>query len=188
MHISKKPLLIGLIFISFLVFLFFISFESKKNNLNNDRVFFEPNKEANLSEINFYDIEGNQFFLENFKGKVLLINLWATWCLPCKIEMPALDRLQEFIGDEQFEVIAIAVEKTNILKIQEFYEEIDIENLKIYHDSSTKSGLYAKAKGLPLTILMDHEGREVGRRDGPWEWDENRVIEIIWSYKQLSIN
>ena len=188
MHISKKPLLIGLIFISFLVFIFFISFESKKNNLDHDKVFFEPNKEAKLSEINFYDIEGNQFFLENFKGKVLLINLWATWCLPCKIEMPALDRLQEFIGDEQFEVIAIAVEKTNILKIQEFYNEIDIKNLKIYHDSSTKSGLFSKAKGLPLTILIDHKGREVGRRDGPWEWDDKAVIEIIESYKQLSIN
>ena len=117
-----------------------------------------------------------------------MINLWATWCLPCKIEMPALDRLQEFIGDEQFEVIAIAVEKTNILKIQEFYKEIDIKNLKIYHDSSTKSGLFSKAKGLPLTILIDREGREVGRRDGPWEWDDNAVIEIIESYKQLSIN
>ncbi len=188
MHISKKSLLIGLIFISSIVFLFFISFGIKKNNTNYDKVFLEPNKEASLREINFYDIENNQFFLEDFKGKVLLINLWATWCLPCKIEMPALDRLQDFIGDEQFEVIAIAVEKTNILKIQEFYNEIEIKNLKIYHDSSTKSGLFSKAKGLPLTILMDHEGREVGRRDGPWEWDDKEVIEIIESYKQLSIN
>ena len=75
-----------------------------------------------------------------------------------------------------------------VLKIQEFYNEIDIKNLKIYHDSSTKSGLFSKAKGLPLTILMDHKGREVGRRDGPWEWDDKAVIEIIESYKQLSIN
>ena len=80
MNISKKPLLIGLIFISFFVFLFFIFFVIKKNNLDHDRVFLEPNKEASLSEINFYDIENNQFFLEDFKGKVLLINLWATWC------------------------------------------------------------------------------------------------------------
>jgi len=188
MHISKKSLLIGLIFISSIVFLFFISFGIKKNNTNHDKVFLEPNKEASLREINFYDIENNQFFLEDFKGKVLLINLWATWCLPCKIEMPALDRLQASIGDDNFEVIAIAVEKTNILKIQEFYQEIGLNNLKIYHDNSTKSGLYSKAKGLPLTFLLDHEGNEVGRRDGPWEWDDDEVIEIIKSYKKLLIN
>ncbi len=188
MHISKKSLLIGLIFISSIVFLFFISFGIKKNNTNYDKVFLEPNKEASLREINFYDIENNQFFLKDFKGKVLLINLWATWCLPCKIEMPALDRLQASIGDDNFEVIAIAVEKTNILKIQEFYQEIGLNNLKIYHDNSTKSGLYSKAKGLPLTFLLDHEGNEVGRRDGPWEWDDDEVIEIIKSYKKLLIN
>ena len=188
MHISKKSLLIGLIFISSIVFLFFISFGIKKNNTNYDKVFLEPNKEASLREINFYDIENNQFFFEDFKGKVLLINLWATWCLPCKIEMPALDRLQASIGDDNFEVIAIAVEKTNILKIQEFYQEIGLNNLKIYHDNSTKSGLYSKAKGLPLTFLLDHEGNEVGRRDGPWEWDDDEVIEIIKSYKKLLIN
>lgn len=188
MHISKKSLLIGLIFISSIVFLFFISFGIKKNNTNYDKVFLEPNKEASLREINFYDIENNQFFLKDFKGKVLLINLWATWCLPCKIEMPALDRLQASIGDDNFEVIAIAVEKTNILKIQEFYQEIGLNNLKIYHDNSTKSGLYSKAKGLPLTFLVDHEGNEVGRRDGPWEWDDDEVIEIIKSYKKLLIN
>lgn len=188
MNISKKSLLIGLIFISSFVFLFFIPFGIKKNNTDYDKVFLEPNKEASLNEINFYDIENNQFFLKDFKGKVLLINLWATWCLPCKIEMPALDRLQASIGDDNFEVIAIAVEKINILKIQEFYQEVGLNNLKIYHDNSTKSGLFSKAKGLPLTFLVDHKGNEVGRRNGPWEWDDDEVIEIIKSYKKLLIN
>lgn len=183
MHISKKPLLIGLIFISFFVFLFLNPFKDKKSNINNDKVFFEPNKEANLSDINFYDIKNNQLLLSNFQGKILLLNLWATWCLPCKIEMPALDRLQGLLGDENFEVLAIAVEKTEILKIKQFYEEIGIKNLKIYHDNSTKSGLYSKARGLPLTILIDNQGKEIGRRDGPWEWDDEKVIEIIESYK-----
>ena len=185
MHISKKPLLIGLIFISFFVFLFLNPFKDKKSYTDNNRVFLEPNKEANLSEINFYDIKSNQLFLSDFQGKILLLNLWATWCLPCKIEMPALDRLQGLLGDENFEVLAIAVEKTEILKIKEFYSEIGINNLKIYHDNSTKSGLYSKARGLPLTILVDNQGNEIGRRDGPWEWDNEKVIEIIKSYKYL---
>ena len=93
--------------------------------------------------------------------------------------------MQGLLGDENFEVLAIAVEKTEILKIKEFYSEIGINNLKIYHDNSTKSGLYSKARGLPLTILVDNQGNEIGRRDGPWEWDDEKVIEIIKSYKYL---
>ena len=69
-----------------------------------------------------------------------------------------------------------------------FYQDLGLKNLKIYHDNSTKSGLYSKAKGLPLTFLIDHEGNEVGRRDGPWEWDDSEVVEIIKSYKKFSIN
>ena len=79
MHISKKPLLIGLIFISFFVFLFLNPFKDKKSYTNNNKVFLEPNKEANLSEINFYDIKNSQLFLSDFQGKILLLNLWATW-------------------------------------------------------------------------------------------------------------
>ena len=90
------------------------------------------------------------------------------------------------MGDERFQVIAIAVEKTDISKIADFYKEEGIENLKIFHDKSTKSGLYAKATGLPFTLLIDREGKEVGRKDGPWEWDSNEVLEIINKLKVIN--
>jgi hypothetical protein len=100
--------------------------------------------------------------------------------------MPSLDRLQKILGDDNFQVIAIAVEKTDISKIIEFYQEANIQNLIIYHDKSTKSGLYAKATGLPFTLLIGRDGKEEGRRDGPWEWDSPEVLNIIKKLKEIN--
>ena len=186
MNISKKALLIGLITISFIVTIFFYYSNNIKFEKNHEKIFTESNDQANLREISFFSLDQQEFFLSDFNGKVLLVNLWATWCAPCRIEMPSLDRLEDILGDERFQVIAIAVEKTDISKIADFYKEEGIDNLKIFHDKSTKSGLYAKATGLPFTLLIDREGKEVGRKDGPWEWDSNEVLEIINKLKVIN--
>lgn len=186
MNISKKALLIGLITISFIVTIFFYYSSNIKLEKNHEKIFTESNDQANLREISFFSLDQQEFFLSDFNGKVLLVNLWATWCAPCRIEMPSLDRLEGILGDEKFQVIAIAVEKTDISKIADFYQEEGIKNLKIFHDKSTKSGLYAKATGLPFTLLIDREGKEVGRKDGPWEWDSKEVLEIINKLKVIN--
>jgi len=178
MNILKKPLLIGLIIISFSVFVF-INYSSNKNN----KIFTKFINDTSLETVSFLNKDQKKFFLSDFKGKVLLVNLWATWCLPCKIEMPSLDRLQKNLGDNNFEVIAIAVEKTDISKIIDFYKETNIDHLKIYQDKTTKSGLYTKATGLPLTLLIAKNGEEIGRRNGPWEWDSDEVMSIIQELK-----
>lgn len=186
MNISKKALLIGLITISFIVTIFFYYSSNIKLEKNHEKIFTESNDQANLKEISFFSLDQQEFFLSDFNGKVLLVNLWATWCAPCRIEMPSLDRLEDILGDEKFQVIAIAVEKTDISKIADFYQEEGIKNLKIFHDKSTKSGLYAKATGLPFTLLIDREGKEVGRKDGPWEWDSKEVLEIVNKLKVIN--
>ena len=114
MNISKKALLIGLIIISCIVIIFFNYSNNIKSEKNHDKIFVESNDQADLKEISFFNLDQEEFFLSNFNGKVLLVNLWATWCAPCRVEMPSLDRLEDILGDESFQVIAIAVEKTDI--------------------------------------------------------------------------
>ena len=186
MNISKKPLLIGLIVISFVILIFFGYSNNIRHEENYEKIFSESNKDSSLEKINFFNLDNKELFLTDFKDKVLLVNLWATWCAPCRIEMPSLDRLQKILGDKHFQVIAIAVEKTDISKIIEFYEEANITNLMIYHDKTTKSGLYAKASGLPFTILIDKKGNEIGRKNGPWEWDSDEVLDIINELKLVN--
>tara|TARA_B110000967_G_scaffold18975_1_gene17768 strand:+ start:402 stop:962 length:561 start_codon:yes stop_codon:yes gene_type:complete len=186
MNILKKPLLIGLIVISSLVTIFLINSNSTMFEKKHEKIFLKSNNDSRLDSISFFNSEGAEFFLSDFKGKVLLVNLWATWCAPCRIEMPSLDRLQKILGDDNFQVIAIAVEKTDISKIIEFYQEANIQNLIIYHDKSTKSGLYAKATGLPFTLLIGRDGKEEGRRDGPWEWDSPEILSIIKKLKEIN--
>ena len=96
MNILKKPLLIGLIVISSLVTIFLINSNSTMFEKKHEKIFLKSNNDSRLDSISFFNSEGAEFFLSDFKGKVLLVNLWATWCAPCRIEMPSLDRLQKY--------------------------------------------------------------------------------------------
>ena len=117
-------------------------------------------------------------------GKTLLVNLWATWCAPCRAEMPALDALQQEVGGDKFEVVAINVDTGDDAKPKKFLGEIGVKDLKLYREPTLKLFETVKkrglALGLPVTMLVDGEGCLIGHMNGPAEWsspDAKRLIE-----------
>ncbi len=132
-----------------------------------------------LPELKFQNGQGQEITLDNWKGKVVLLNLWATWCLPCRKEMPALDKLQAELGSDKFEVVALSVDRTGIAGARKFLDESKIEKLALYADPSAKLSSALRATGLPTTLLIDKQGREVGRLIGPAEWDSEDAIRLI---------
>jgi thiol-disulfide isomerase/thioredoxin len=132
-----------------------------------------------LPEVRFQDAHGAEKSLADWRGKVVLVNLWATWCAPCRKEMPALDRLQKELGSPKFEVVAISVDRTGLAGARKFLDETKVENLALYADPTTRLSSQLKAVGLPITVLLDTEGREIGRLVGPAEWDSEDAKRLI---------
>lgn len=132
-----------------------------------------------IADITFEAADGTSKKLSDFKGKTVLLNLWATWCAPCREEMPALDRLQQAVRSETVEVLALAVDRGGVKAAQKFFEETKVSHLAVYADPTTRSGSSLKAVGLPTTILIDKEGRELGRLSGPATWDSDEAKALI---------
>ncbi len=134
-----------------------------------------------LPEVRFRDVEGRATRLADFRGKVVLLNIWATWCGPCRVEMPTLDHLQAELGGRDFKVLALSIDRAGLDKVRDFYNEIGLQHLSIYIDSSAKTLRQLRVFGLPTTLLIDREGRELGRLIGPSEWDSPEMIDFIQS-------
>jgi thiol-disulfide isomerase/thioredoxin len=127
----------------------------------------------------FLDGSGKERTLKDWQGKVVLLNLWATWCAPCRKEMPSLDRLQAEMGSDKFEVVAVSVDKTGIEGAKKFLDQIKVSKLGVFADPSIKLGTELKAIGMPASVLIDRDGREVGRLVGPAEWDSADAKRLI---------
>jgi thiol-disulfide isomerase/thioredoxin len=132
-----------------------------------------------IATIAFEDGQGHPRSLAEFRGKVVLLNIWATWCAPCRREMPALDRLQAALGGTDFEVVALSIDRAGIETVRKFYREVGVRNLAMYIDSAGRAVRELSAVGLPTTLLIDREGRELGRLAGPADWDTPEVIEFL---------
>lgn len=137
-------------------------------------------KPVDIADITFADGDGGTKSLSDFRGKVVLLNIWATWCVPCREEMPAFDTLQTELGGAEFEVVAINIDKGGPEKARDFLQETGATNLALYTDPSGKIFVTLKAVGMPTTLLIDRDGKEIGRLVGPAEWasrDAKRLIE-----------
>lgn len=139
-------------------------------------VFKEP---LDAPQTKFTGRDGEELSFADFKGRVVLVNFWATWCAPCVHEMPDLNRLQKAIGGSSFQVITMSLDRQGYQVIDPFFEDAGIDSLEAYLDRSNKLSLEVGATGLPTSILLDKNGRIIARVVGPLEWDGPTAIEFI---------
>ena len=132
-----------------------------------------------VPDVAFQDGDGKPVKLSDWKGRVVLVNLWATWCAPCRKEMPDLATLQKELGSDQFEVVAISVDRKGAEASAAFLKETGADNLRLYVEPSTRIVTDLQSPGLPATILIDRQGREIGRLLGPAHWASPEAIALI---------
>jgi thiol-disulfide isomerase/thioredoxin len=140
---------------------------------------FAPVEPRPVPELTFFDGDGNEVTLADFRGDVVVLNLWATWCAPCRREMPSLDRLQAQLGDDGLNVIALSLDRGDVAKVRAFLDEVDVAHLALYHDPEAAAGRTLGTPGLPTTVVIDRAGLEVGRLLGPAEWDSAEAIALL---------
>ncbi len=127
-----------------------------------------------LPDYAFNDLDGKPVTLAAFRGKTLLFNVWATWCVPCRAEMPELDKLQAELGSDKFQVVTVNIDTSRLDRPKKFFEETGVKSLALYADP--KANLFfelkqsGKALGLPVTMLIDPEGCQIGLMNGPAAW------------------
>jgi thiol-disulfide isomerase/thioredoxin len=132
-----------------------------------------------LPDVAFADGAGKPLKLSDWKGRVVLINLWATWCAPCRKEMPDLAKLQAELGSGEFEVVAISVDRKGAEASSAFLTETGADALKLYVEPTTRIVGELQSAGLPATILVDRQGREVGRLLGPAHWAAPEAFALV---------
>jgi len=136
-----------------------------------------------LPDLAFEDAEGRPKKLSDWRGRTVLVNLWATWCLPCRKEMPALENLQTRLGGPNFELVAVNIDTRDPEKPKNFLKEVNLTRLGYFSDQKAKvfQDLKAigRALGMPTSVLVDGEGCEIATIAGPAEWDSEDAVKLI---------
>lgn len=130
-------------------------------------------------KIQFWSSGGKQLSIDNFKGKVVILNLWATWCAPCIKEMPSLDRLSARLDNEKAVVVAVSQDKGGVAIAKQFIDRIGVENLVVYADPSGKLSRDLGVRGLPTTFIVTPDGTITSRVEGPTDWDTLQITNYI---------
>lgn len=132
-----------------------------------------------IPAIAFNDASGNARTLDDFKGKYILLNVWATWCPPCRKELPDLQGLQRELGGDRFQVVALSTDAGRLVNVRDLYQELDLDETSIFID---ETGTAMRALGIfamPTTLLIDPEGQEIGRKPGPADWDSAEALKFF---------
>jgi thiol-disulfide isomerase/thioredoxin len=132
-----------------------------------------------VPDLVFKDSTGSEVKLSKWQGRVVLLNLWATWCAPCRKEMPTLNEAQKELGSKDFEVVALSVDRKGLEASAAFLKETGADSLGLYIDETTTSLNMLQALGLPVTVLIDRKGREIGRLLGPAEWNSREAVALL---------
>jgi thiol-disulfide isomerase/thioredoxin len=134
------------------------------------RQFIPTNPPRPAPEIGFADSAGKSLSLADFRGRIVLVNLWATWCEPCIREMPSLDRLRAALPDRDLAIVVVSQDRGGDKVVAPFFTKLGLK-LETYLDPKSTVGHAFEVRGLPTTILIDREGRELGRVEGALDWD-----------------
>ena len=127
----------------------------------------------------FQGANGEELLLDAFRGRTILVNLWASWCPPCIEEMPTLARLQTLQGGEDFQVVTIAIEDAEADELRAVLQRLQASNLPPYRNSDYRLMATLGVRGLPTSLLLDKHGRELGRLSGPAQWDSPSALRLI---------
>jgi thiol-disulfide isomerase/thioredoxin len=160
-------------------FLLSNSFATEISDLKNIVINDQPKKYDSLT---FLDAENNQLDLKNYKGNLVLLNFWATWCAPCKDEMPSLDLLQAHKSLDNLKIFPINIGQDNIKKASDFFDELEIKNLKLYFDSPTTLAKKFRLRGIPTSILFGKDGLEIARIIGSINFEDEYFIKWLSEY------
>ena len=136
-----------------------------------------------MPDLVFKDRQGREHRLSGWRGRTVLLNLWATWCVPCRKEMPALDKLQAALGGDNFEVVTVNLDTRDPEKPLAFLKEAGVSHLAYFADPSAKVfqelKLAGKAFGMPTTLIVDPNGCEIGEMAGPAEWASADGVKLV---------
>jgi len=178
MFINQKTLKFFLFIICFSIFSS-ISQTNEDVPLNNMAISEIPKP---ISSLIFEDFSGKKINIKDYQGKLIIVNFWATWCAPCKKEMPSLDSLY---GDKKFknlEVIAVNMEQPNQLKTKKFFTDLNIKKLKIFFDSELNFVKEFKLRGVPTTVLINKNGKEFARIIGEVDFLDKKFLKWLLKY------
>jgi len=133
-----------------------------------------------LGDVDFSTPDGRIHRMADFKGQYLLVNIWATWCPPCRKEMPSLEKLQSFFSsNNKFRVIALSVDKVSFEQLRAFYSVLGITKVELYRGDQDEVMQSFGIRGFPTTFLLDPDGKEIARLVGPTLWDDAAVIRQV---------
>ena len=164
-----------------IIFIFLISNSLANETLNIKNIVI--NKDLKTYEnITFLDINKNAIFLDDYKGNLVLLNFWATWCGPCKEEMPSLDKLKINPNLSNIKIFPINIGKDNLVKSKKFFKDLEIKNLDIYFDNQTTLAKDFNLRGVPTTILFNKKGEEFARILGSIDFEDKKFIQWIEKY------
>ena len=162
-----------------LIFLLSNSFADETTDFKNLIIKKEQKKYEDLS---FLDVDKKQVNLDDYRGKLVLLNFWASWCAPCKEEMPSLDLLQSNKNLNNLQIFPINVGQDNEKKAKDFFEQLDIKTLNIYFDTTITLAKKFQLRGIPTTILISKDGYEFARIIGSIDFESQKFIKWLSKY------
>jgi thiol-disulfide isomerase/thioredoxin len=166
-------------FLIIFIFLLTNSFAEEVSDLKNLTINKELKRYDNLT---FLDYQNNQINLDDFKGNLVLLNFWATWCAPCKEEMPSLDKLQINKNLDNLKIFPINVGQDNFEKASKFFKDLKIVNLDLYFDNSITLAKNFSLRGVPTSVLINKDGFEFARIIGSIDFSDQKFIEWLSNY------